>query len=342
MKNKVLGVIIAVIVGGMGGSLFYQHQFGNSSVESVSDVRSDLSSEDEALLAKLQPFIECINRTDSSLHQNVEAYRETLKTASKYASPNHKPDQFENFKFNFINFKVSSNEQNNEVSLSCAAGLEKAVAEPPASPELDRIGKEYAATLRQLIPIFNQIDQYYEQKDFKDDRFKLGRVLDEQVTPLLQRLFSLSDPLRQEVSKQNDTLHQHQLDAAVKAGRQNFVWHTKNFMHQARRGMDALNSLEKVDETSLAAIEKPIQEAFDAAEAYGVAHPNEKEGYGNNPLWYSMKPTASLFLKYLKNLRRDVGQHSPQKDVESDAKIMNETFNNMVSNYNSFNNVYSN
>lgn len=326
MRRETLGAVMAVVM----TAAVFSWLTGCQRSGRASGSNSGRNSADEVLQAKLGPFIECINRTDSSIQQNAELYLESARVAGRYADPRHKPQADEWTRIRFISFKVAPYERNNEISLGCAADLEKAVAAPPVSPELDRIGREYAATLRELIPIFNQIDKYYSQKDYQDDRFSRGRALDVQVTPPLRRILSLSDALRNEVGKQNDALHQQQLDAAAKAGHKDQAWYASNFMLRARYAMEGIGCREELEETTLLTFEKSVQEAFDAAEAYGAVHPNERDA------WYggAVQVTADLFLKYLKELRRNVSSHASRRILAQNRETLLSTYNSLVHNYN--------
>ena len=85
----------------------------------------------------------------------------------------------------------------------------------------------------------------------------------------------------------------------------------------------------------------PLQAAFDGASAYAAAHPEELKAKepGAVIAWTLVEPQAALFLRELKDLRRDLAdtvlsEEKQVRRVNRDLHNVNVDFNNVISAYN--------
>ncbi|MEA4950614.1 MAG: hypothetical protein VB068_13375, partial [Petrimonas sp.] len=120
------------------------------SLVGCSDGFKSSSSKEAALIAKLQPFIICLNRTDLSLQESAKNYRTLFSEVAKDPESDH-------FMMPFSGFKSTPSETDNEFSRQCVSDLRKATEQLPRNPVLDPLDRDYAKTLETMIPVMNDI-----------------------------------------------------------------------------------------------------------------------------------------------------------------------------------------
>ena len=177
-----------------------------------------LPAPDVAMQAKLQPVIQCINRTFKHYEEIQPAYHKRIAELTHPAPAPSISDipVMPSFPV-FFEFKIEPYEQNGEFATACAKGLDQTVSASPADPAIDQPAREAAQALRAIQQPGSQMDAYLSQKAYVNDSFAKGRALDATLSPLLDRLVDDSAQLRNAVGQQEDTLRQHRLDAIDKA-----------------------------------------------------------------------------------------------------------------------------
>ena len=129
------------------------HDHGNTPQDDV----------DEQMLDKLDAYIICLNTLSSPVHQ----------TRARY--------------FSWVDPKkgVTGNERvvlglfdlPKDAAQKCTAGLTKARAMPPKDAKLEAAGDEFARTVMELDGLIDEVFTYYENKNFKDDKFAKGKAM---------------------------------------------------------------------------------------------------------------------------------------------------------------------
>ena len=326
-----------VIIAALAGVAIWQSgafKGGTPSSPKVAQQQPLLSADDEALTAKLQPFIECINRVDSPLRGKAAEYREFLQ---QYRERQADPEGTRlNRTPSFGGFKLKPFETDNEFSKDCIKAIASGIAMKPVDAALDQPGQSYATALEKLLPLMNAATAYYRQEDYKDDKLKKGKELDAQLSPLLDQLFAASSQIRQTVHAYNDGLHERELAAMEKQGGKTYEWHTLNVMFQTRRAVEMIGNA--ADSGTLKEVvqqaEQKVQMAMDDATAHAQAHPNEKTPRGNKPLWFDIDGNASAFLKSIKDLRRAISDKETDSNITDRLNQVNDDFNSLVRTYN--------
>jgi hypothetical protein len=285
-------------------------------------------SKEAAVTKKLQPFVVCLNRTDKSLMDKAPMYRSFYAMVAAAPGKDH-------YMTPFTGFQITPSETNNEVSRQCIAGLNKAAAQKPSDPLLDRLGRDYAATLETMIPVMNDIDNYYAQKNYRDDKMAKGRALNAKIEPLLTHLADLSKQLRKEVRLRQDRIADTQLAKIEQSEGKGFAWQTENVMLQAQRTFFRISSSfenNRLDTKAVTDAETQMQKAFDSALAYGAANPDVKTKLGNQPMWFCLKANAQGYLQAIKTLRRNAAES--KRHLSEDGKNLEEAYNRLVEDYN--------
>jgi len=315
------------------------------------------TSADDRLGAKLQAYVVCINRIDSTFRTKYPSYREffdlQLEALNPKPASNDPTERMAQIRKQYpkigrdtyrrgAGFKIAVFETNNEFTRGCADGLKKAVADAPADADLDRIGAVYAETLTKLIPIMNAADSYYKQEDDRDDHMVKGKAFDTELAPLFTTLLAAGDEMRSVVANRKEALQVRRLDELEKTKGKTFEWQAENAMLQARHAVDgvreALDS-EPPSTEKVLANEQKLQAAYDAAKAYGDAHQDEKTSRGNKPTWFYLESNVSNVLTQIKDLRRKLtasnGDSAKSKAGQNSTEDLGRSFDRIISDYNS-------
>lgn len=330
MKKVVNGLLVVAIFAAL---IAYKMGLFHSLLNGLNsqDTTPLLSQEDTAIVTKMGPFITCVNGVDNKWRGSYARYHDTYEA------------QLANARMVMWNlqtkFRLQQHDDPYTGVLSCAEGLEAVIKTEPADAELDKAGADYAQTLRQLLPLVQEVDTYYAQNDYEDDKMAKGKALQAQIEPLFKNLFATSDNIHTIVAARNLTLQRKTLDAMEQRNGKDAWWHTENLMLEARLAADGIEALIQQDRATtenLQAIETTYQQAYDAAKAYADSHPDEirpdkKTSYPTDPFWPQLESYASSLLSNIKDVRRNIAN---QQTLESNYNRMIDSFNRLVEQYN--------
>lgn len=276
------------------------------------------------MIAKLEPFIICINRVDSAMRSNYSDYRRSFPAAMDGGPIFHR------------SFKIVPYEVDNNFSRECAAGLLKARDTAPADAGLDDAAQEYANTLTELIPLMNSADDYLRQENYRDDGWRTMRDLHPRLAGLFEKFLAASDRMRAAVETANLRAAEERLADIEKENGRDYRWHQTNLMHQSRL---ALNRLEpKADGTlpdaaTITASEQSFAGALEAARAWMAQNPDARTPGGNRPVLTYIESRAADYLTAIRTLRRDLAEGRTEKTGENLGRVT-ASFNSLVDDYN--------
>ncbi|MGV3552417.1 DUF3829 domain-containing protein [Rhizobium sp.] len=289
------------------------------------------SGPDAQLSEKMQAFVNCNNRVNRAFRNNFESYAKLYEARdggnvedTPFVSMNH-----------FSSFKVEVYEQNNEMSKQCADELDKAVAAQPVDADLDRVGRSYASTLRTLLPVVNDIDRYYAQKNYRDDAMKQGRALDAKLRPLMTKLAADGDEINRLLTERTAGLRDRELVAHEKARGRDADWHLQNTMIVARRAIEDIEKSATGKQPTLAEV-KAIEAKLDAAYTAGVeyAKANPPADPARKPIWFFVEADVSRLVTAVKEVRRTLETDPASAKAISDINAAFSSYNSLVRNYN--------
>ncbi|MBD7920554.1 YiiG family protein [Xanthomonas bonasiae] len=162
------------------------------------------SDPDAALTSKLNAYIECFNKVDADIHRGAQSYVRWMKDPA--AGPTGKETTvYGPAKIDEYDMKV------------CDAPMVQAAAAKPVLPALDAAAKRYAAALKTLQPLSNQVFDYYEREDYQDDAFAKGKQLHAPLMAALSEFAEASQAFNDELDAQNDAAQREQLKAMEQA-----------------------------------------------------------------------------------------------------------------------------
>lgn len=331
MKKVVNGLLVVAIFAAL---IAYKMGLFHSLLNGLNsqDTTPLLSQEDTAIVTKMEPFITCINGVDNTWRSSYARYHETYEAQVGNARM---------VVWNLLTKFTLKHGHDDPYTgvLSCAEGLETIIKTEPADAELDKAGADYAQTLRQLLPLVKEVDTYYAQHDYEDDKMAKGKALQAQIEPLFQNLFATSDNIHTIVAARNLSLQRKALEAMEQRNGKDAWWHIENVMLEARLAADGIEALiqqNRATTENIQAIETTYQQAYDAAKAYADSHPDEirpdkQTQRGIDPFWPQLNTWAFDMLGSIKEVRRNIdGTQSLERSYGS----MIHNFNRLVEQYN--------
>jgi hypothetical protein len=237
-----------------------------SAVAATSAARPQVDASEErdrAMGEKLEHYIECINRTDSYVHESYEMLLGSL-SAKREVLPNRWP-----------NLRATAVLRDN-----CYKGLDEAAKLSPKLDDLEQAAAAFRAAIDKLEPPLVEGDRYYHQGDDKDDKGAHGKALVKQVLAGFEEFLPASKELRLSVDKYNQTLLDNSLSRVEKAEGRSLHYLCKKIMADAKVDLDTFLD-EKADaarlETTLDSYKKLDAELRERAEKF----PQEKARVDN-------------------------------------------------------------
>lgn len=220
-------------------------------------------TEDDHLAEKLDPYIDCINSFSRSIHDTADRY-------VSWANPETGPSGEEKNVYGL--YEVTDPQ-------TCVDGVKTAADTDPDDPELEKAGQAFADAVVAAREVVNDAHKYYDEEDYKDDKFAKGKELHPKLMAAFDAFDKADVALRDLVSVQNDALQERDLTRIETEMGKNLMWHNKNVMIIAKRLMregDVKYAPEF--ELDLAKFEPVVDEfsaAVEAAEKYADANKEE-------------------------------------------------------------------
>lgn len=280
----------------------------------------------DMLVTKLDPYILCLNDADGPIQENVKIYRETYSDLAAHPTKMLFDQGFRGFR--------SADDTNYQQARNCVAELRGNAKQTPSMPDADRAATEYASVLEALIPLMKEADHYYDQQNFSDDKLEEGLALNNKLQPLLARLYEISNQVRDAVGEQKEKQLDLWMTEIEKTDGKTFPWYVQDILRKARRSFNAIRDAEirDVDSKKLADAEATMQQAYDAARAYGDANRDVKTQSGKQPMWFQFEPSAQAYLIRLKSYCRTA--EGKEGLTERDSEELSLSYNALVGKFN--------
>lgn len=262
---------------------------------------------DSVLSEKLSHYIECINRTDSYVHESHQMLMGSL-------SPKHEvlPNRWPNLRATSV------------VRDQCYKGLDEAATMPPKLDDLEQAARAFRAAVDKLEGPLAEGDRYYHQGDDKDDKGAHGKQLVKQVLAGFDEFLVASKALRGSVEKYNDRVLANSLARVEKAEGRSLHFLCKKIVSEAKQAVDVFldehTDLAKL-EAVLGSYQKLDSELRDRAEKF----PQEKAHIEN---FFAFAAHGEFVLRDLKETVRAVKGKKPalaDGSRESLLKSLNQT-----------------
>ncbi len=251
---------------------------------------------DQALMGKLNGYIECYNDVDRKIHAGIGPYTVWMKDPE--AGPTGREER-----------PIGPPDLTAGDLTLCDKALPEAIAAQPSLPELDKAAQGYLDALHALQPITHEAADYYQRDDYEDDGFARGKALHAPLMSAFGTFVEASGVFSDALDVANDRLQDSQL-AKVEAqeGR------TRNFYRLAiMRDAKALMDLMAEDSFDVTEARRRL-DAFNAIS--DEAHAKVAEQEPGKLDWNSFERTAENFRRESKERLKRVAEKTPYSDIE--------------------------
>ncbi|MFV0280796.1 MAG: YiiG family protein [Rhodoblastus sp.] len=280
---------------------------------------------------KLQPYIGCINRMSERAYSSRERYLSWSKPSGPTGRERHI----------YGLYTISD-------PTACRENVAKAAEMAPKNEELEKAGAAYAAAVGALGPLLKEADDYYTQKDYKDDKMAKGKAMHPKLMAAWTAFATADENLRGVVQKLNDISQMEEMaEVETREGRK-ARWHIMDAMLKAK----ALNRVEAGDpaKMNLAKVQEALaayESAVKALEGYAQEH--KTSGIDPDRIGSSYIGATKSYLVTAKALMRRVRDKTPYNSgermilsqqgggwmVEGSPPRLMRDYNELVNSYNS-------
>lgn len=216
---------------------------------------------DAAVGQKLQAAIACINRLSDRAFESRSRY---VDWAGDKAQMKKKP---RNVLGLYTIYETDD----------CAKGVSDAKAVAPAQPEIEGASEAYVKAVQALEPLLKDADDYYEQENYRDDKFAKGKEMHPKLLAAWDDFGKADSALRGIVAKIGDERQLAELANVEKTEGKKARYHIMNTFLQAKTLMHLETDVEmkKMDlpkvQQQIAAYEQALKdlEAFNEGEGAG-------------------------------------------------------------------------
>ena len=214
--------------------------------------------------AKINPIVECVNRTYNRAFEVRKAY---LAWAGE-KGPDGK--------------RFSANLPELVVPKDCT-DLDKILAGPPSLPALDGAAKAYVTALRDLDAIARPLTTYYAQNGFEDDKWARGKAEHPKLMSGWATLATAQDALDLELTRELRKDAEARLARLEKQEGKKIAWHHADLMLRAEDVANAASAKrDAIDAAKLEAAMVGLETSLAGWTSYVGAHADETKGLADS------------------------------------------------------------
>jgi hypothetical protein len=269
---------------------------------------------DEQLQEKLDEYIKCLNSLSSSIRSSrkeyVSSFPKTGPTGRESSAYIAKlPDG---------------------AAAQCSAGVAKAKLMPPKNPQLEQAGDEFAKYAAELDPQITTLNEYFEKKNFRDDKWAKGKQMHAPLMASFHAFNKADNQLHTVLDGITKPLAQRTLARIERDQGRKFAYHRKHVLNTARDVVEAADpggEEDAVDFGLYTSTHNELEAAVKDLETYGAAHKAELDDQKKAPHWPvadsnydSFLRAANDYVKASKNFFRCL-RDAPAKAKTADQKV---------------------
>jgi hypothetical protein len=258
---------------------------GSAVAQAGASAPSSQDEKDSELNEKLEGYIYCMNYETRSAFRAKEGY---LRDVDENKGPTGKES-------NIYVSELSSD--------TCLKRIDESKAKPPAMADLDAAATDYKTTLAELEKQTKVAHQYYDQKDFKDDKFAKGIALHKPLMAAFAAFEKANKVFEDKVTSLNDAIGQRRLARLKNDPKAQLEYTIAKSVDDAKKLVHfaEVESLEKVDAAGLTAALATYEQSLGAFNTYADGHGAEADKV---MMLSRFKSTSADFLKSAKELMR--------------------------------------
>jgi hypothetical protein len=266
-------------------SMEAQEAAASASAAAAAAVPLTDAQKDGQLATKLEGYIFCLNRETASAFDSKRSY---LRTVDEKTGPTGKE--------NHVYLRSLSPE-------SCLERITKAKAMAPPLPEVETAAATYAAALTKLQTTIKPISAYYEQKDFKDDKYAKGKASHASLMAAFEEFSAANKTFDTQVTQLNEQVAQRRLARLEKDPKARLEYLVARTVDNAKKVVDLadIKSLAALDGAAYGAAVANYEKSVQELDTYTSAH---KEEANKVSRLNSFQNDSATYLKAAKELMR--------------------------------------
>lgn len=252
---------------------------------------------DEQMQDKLDAYIICLNTLSSPVHSTRARY-------FSWVNPKTGPTGNERVVLGLFDLPKDSAQK-------CTAGLAKAKALPPKDAKLEAAGDEFAKTVMELDGLIDEVFTYYENRNFKDDKFAKGKAMHPRLMAAFSAFSKADTNLHATLDGITKPLAQRALARIEREEGKKFRYHRKHVLLSARELVEAGDPVGEDDDIDFALYNASFNEldkALTELQLYGAIHKNELDAQ-TNPAWPLAKSNFDQFDRAAETYRKKAREY---------------------------------
>jgi hypothetical protein len=240
---------------------------------------------DSQLNEKLEGYISCMNYETRAVYRNRAMY---LRTVDAVKGPTGKES--------YINVGSLSPE-------SCLKRIDEAKTKPPAIPDLEAAAADYKTALAALHQVSKTAHNYYDQKDYKDDKYAKGMELHKPLMAAYDAFEKADKVFDEKVTTLNEGISQRRLVRLKDDPKAQLEYLIAKNVDEAKKlvHFTEVDSWEKIDEAGFSSGLAAYEASYNELNTYIGGHAPEAEKVS---MLSSFTSATSDYLKAAKELMR--------------------------------------
>jgi len=275
-----------------------------AAASAVASAAGEESDPDAEKSEKINAYIECINYAGSSAHRSRQNY---LRSIDETKGPDAKTTR---------GVHVGALQG----VADCKKALAKAKSLPPAMADFDGLAETYEKALTELEPLVDQANKYYQNQDFKDDKFAKGISMHAPLVAAYKKFSEASKAFGDKVSAVNDEISTRRLAKLEKDPKERLHYLIEKTLADAKVLVDAadIESLKDLDLAKYNPLLEKYEKSVNDLDAYASAHKDET---GKVTMYSRFDSTSKDFLKSTKELMRHKRDNKEFRDSSAPTTI---------------------
>ena len=247
---------------------------------------------DEAMQEKLEAYIVCLNTLSSPVHATRARY-------FSWVNPKTGPTGKEPNIYGLFDLP-------NDTAKKCTDGLAKSKIMDPRDAKLEAAGDDFAKAVTDLDALIDEVFTYYENKNYKDDKFAKGKAIHPKLMTAFDTFSKADNNLHATLDAITKPLAERALARIEREEGRKFRYHRKNVLLKARvlvEAGDPVGETDFVDFPLYNTSFNALDQALNDLQSYALVHKNELDAQ-TNPSWPLAKSNLDTFTRAADDYRK--------------------------------------
>lgn len=310
-------IVCALTVGAATGTLGCKKLLkgkgsGDAGKVTTTSTNTPQDDTDEQMLEKLDAYIICLNTLSAPVHSSRSRY-------FSWVDPKKGVTGNERVVLGLFDLPKDSAQK-------CTAGLTTARTMLPKDAKLEAAGDEFARTVTELDGLIDEVFTYYENKNFKDDKFAKGKAMHPRLMAAFSNFSRADNNMHATLDGITKPLAQRTLGRIEREDGKKFRYHRKAVLIASRELVEAGDPVGDDDNVDFALYTASFNEydkALTELQGYGVLHKPDLEAR-TNPSWPLASSNFDSFARSAEDYRKKAREYLRcLRDAPARAKAPN-------------------